>query len=291
MKDSKVINILNKILIIVFIGILAVQIISVITIFCIQVSFFFPTNFNEEAYNYLLNDDNYDEVIIDNNGEKFVGWMKYNYERFEKAPLLIFFLGNYQDASDTFKSYSEAKIFDYFSNYNILIVDYPEYGKSEGKISEKSIFQFAECVYDYALTLECVDKENIAILGYSIGTGPATYIASQRDVSGLVLVAPYDEALSLYNANLNIFYGPLKCLTMLKLESYKYAENVSAKTLIFTSYDDEVISYKFSENLSKYFNNLDEIIVLDDTVNHNGYFLKEDVLSRMQMFLNDIIEQ
>lgn len=284
-KESK--KVLKSLLLLLIVEILVILIIVSITIFCIQKYFFFVPNSNEELYNDLINDDNYDEIIIDNDGKKLTGWLKYNSNRDEVSPLVIFFVGNCQNSSWTIKTFSDKHIFDYFSNYNILIIDYPEYGKSEGKISEKSFFQTAEKTYDYALTLDCVDKNNIVVFGYSIGTGAATYLASQRDVNGLILVAPYDEALSLYNANLNIFYGPLKNFTTVKLESYKYATNVTAKTLIFTSYDDEIISYKFSENLSKYFNNLDEIIVLDNKVNHNSYFYQEDVLNRINTFLND----
>lgn len=251
---------------------------------------FFRPNSNEEAYNELLKDDNYDEVIIDNNGKKLRGWLKYNYSKNEASPLVIFFLGNYQNSADALTTFTDYHVFDYFSNYNILIVDYPEYGKSEGKISEKSVFQAAEKIYDYAITLDCVDRDNIVVLGYSIGTGPATYLASQRNVNGLMLLAPYDEALSLYNANVNIFYGPLKHLTTLKLESYKYASNVTAKTLIITSYDDEVINYKFSVNLSKYFNNLEELIILDNKVKHSGYFSQSSVLNRINIFLHDILK-
>ena len=36
-------------------------------------------------------------------------------------------------------------------------------------------------------------------MGYSIGAGVATYTASQRDVNGLILVSPYDEALMCIN--------------------------------------------------------------------------------------------
>ncbi len=176
-------------------------------------------------------------------------------------------------------------MFDTFEDYNILMVDYPEYGRSEGKISEKNIYKYSEYVYDYATTLNCVDKNNIAVMGFSIGTGIATYMTSCRDTIGLVLVAPYDKALSLYNANLNIFYGPLKYYTSLKLESYKYAQSVDEETLMFTSYDDEIISYKFSENLSKYFKNLNEIIVLDRNVKHSEYFEQEDVVTRISEFL------
>ena len=77
----------------------------------------------------------------------------------------------------------------------------------------------------------------------------ATYVASQRNVNGLILVAPYDEALSLYNDTVNIFHGPLKLLARYKFNSIYYAQNVTVSPLIITSYDDEVISYKFHFHL------------------------------------------
>ena len=84
----------------------------------------------------------------------------------------------------------------------------------------------AKEVYDYALTRKDVDKDKICVLGFSIGTGVATYLASERDIDGLILIAPYDKALSLYNNCLNIFHGPLKILARYKFESIKYAKDV-----------------------------------------------------------------
>lgn len=283
MKKDK----LKKIILLILVEVFVVMLISVITLLCIQTQFFFMPNANEKAFAELLEDESYEEVSIDNNGKRLSGLIKYNYAKDEKAPLIIFFLGNYQNSASAFKAFANCKMLDCFKNYNILIVDYPEYGKSEGKISEKSMFEAAEKVYDYASGLESTDKENIVIFGYSIGTGAATYIASLKEVNGLVLLAPYDEALSLYNANVNIFYGPLKYLTTLKLESYKYAQEVNAKTLIITSYDDEVINYEYSINLSKYFKNLDEIVVLDNNVKHNGYFYEEEALEKITTYLDN----
>ena len=59
-------------------------------------------------------------------------------------------------------------------------------------------------LYDYATTIECVDKDNIIIMVYSIGTGVATYVASQREITGLVLMAPYDDFSSIANGIMNI---------------------------------------------------------------------------------------
>lgn len=276
---------LKKILAFIAIEILIIFIIVITVIYFIQVYYFFVPNSNESDYEDLLEDENYEEIAIDGENGILKGFIKYNYDKKENSPLLIFFLGNYQNAASTFKVYTEANIFDYFSDYNILIIDYPEYGRSEGKISDDAVFQYSKDVYDYAITLDCVDKDNIVVLGYSIGTGVATYLASCRDVNGLILVSPYDEALSLYNDNINVFYGPLKFFTTVKLESYKYAQDVDETTLIFTSYDDEIINYKFSVNLSNYFKNLEELIILDKNVGHSYYFYQEDVLERINEFL------
>lgn len=277
--------ILKAILFSVFLVILVI-VCSFIFLLTKQVSFFFHPNFNEEAYNYVKSYGNVEEVKIDSENGDLYGFIKYDNEKNEKKPLVIYFQGNAQSAAVTMYIYEERGIWDYFSGYNILVVDYPEYGKSEGKLSEKTFFAMTESVYDYAKNLDCVDENEIVIMGYSIGTGAATYLASQKDVEKLILLAPYDNALSLYNANFNVFYGPIKLLTALKLESDKYAENVQEKTLIFTSYNDEVINYKFSENLSTNFKNLDEFIILNENVSHNDYLSTEAVLERIKSFLN-----
>lgn len=143
----------------------------------------------------------------------------------------------------------------------------------------------AKEVYDYALTRKDVDKDKICVLGFSIGTGVATYLASERDIDGLILIAPYDKALSLYNNCLNIFHGPLKILARYKFESIKYAKDVKVSPLIFSSYDDEVIDYNLSVNLSNYFSNIYEFVTLDN-VGHNEYFSQKIVLEKIKGYLS-----
>jgi len=261
-------------------------IITIVVILYIQPSFFFYPWHDEKSYTKLLNEENFEEIQIDNKGKLLSGWIKYNTKQ-EQAPLLIFFGGNAQNSSNTCLSFLNNDMYKYFENYNFMIIDYPGYGLSEGKPSDKTMFDSALKVYDYASNLEHVDKNNIVVLGYSIGTGVATYIASQRNVNGLILIAPYDEALSLYNDTLNIFHGPVKILARYKFKSIEYAKNVNVSPLIITSYDDEVISYNFSLNLAKNFNNLDKTIILDKDIKHNDYFSHEDVLRNIYNYLQN----
>src|SRR4051812_47900948 len=62
-------------------------------------------------------------------------------------------------------------------NYDVFILDYRGYGKSEGTItSQAQIYSDVQAVYD---TLKSTyDEHKIIVLGYSIGTGPAAELAS-----------------------------------------------------------------------------------------------------------------
>lgn len=250
----------------------------------IQGSMFFHPWHDELSYDRLKLLEDFEEININNNSLR--GWIKYNSKE-QKAPLVIFFGGNAQNTSNNCLYFSNNNLFSYFEGYNFMSVDYPGYGLSKGSPSEKSMFKMALNVYDYASNLEFVDKNNIVIMGYSIGTGVATYLASQRNVNGLVLVAPYDNALSLYNDTLNIFHGPLKALALFKFDSTYYATKVKVPTLIISSYDDEVIHYSLAVNLAKYFGEHAQTLVFVNNVTHNTYFTDETVFSKIHEYLKE----
>lgn len=249
----------------------------------IQPSFFFFPWHDEESYKRLKQEDQFIEIILDVGGKDVHGWLKNNNQN-EKSPLLIFFGGNANNSSNACATFIDNNSYDYFEGYNFLMVDYPGYGLSEGKPSDKTMFQTALAAYDYAVSLDTIDKNNVIIMGYSIGTGPATYLASQRDVKGLILLAPYDCALSLYNNTLDIFHGPVRLLARYKFDSKTYAQNVLISPLIIASQNDEVIPFALSENLSKHFPESVNFITLEG-VFHNDIIKQENTLCEIQKYL------
>lgn len=70
-------------------------------------------------------------------------------------------------------------------------IDYPGYGLSSGWPSEEGIYKAAETVWKYAVERDKPDPHDMVFLGVSMGTGPATYLASQHNPKALVLVSPY----------------------------------------------------------------------------------------------------
>lgn len=249
--------------------------------------FFHPWN-DMISYKKLQDVDEFKEIKIKNDEVNLSGWFWNIGNKEGKNPLVIFFGGNAQNSSNTLYNYYQSKTMkDVFGNYNLLLIDYPGYGMSKGKPSDDSMFIASKYIFEYATKMNEVNIDNIVIMGYSIGTGVASYCASENDASGLILVAPYDKALSLYNDAIDSFHGSVASLAKYSFDSSTYAENVTEPTLIFTSKKDEVINYKHSLDLAGHFSKLDDVVVLDN-VNHNGYFSQTEVLNTITDFLNKL---
>lgn len=249
--------------------------------------FFHPWN-DMISYKKLQEIDEFKEIKIKNDEVNLSGWFWNIGNKEGKNPLVIFFGGNAQNSSNTLYNYYQSKTMkDVFGNYNLLLIDYPGYGMSKGKPSDDSMFIASKYIFEYATKMNEVNIDNIVIMGYSIGTGIASYCASENDASGLILVAPYDKALSLYNDAIDSFHGSVASLAKYSFDSSTYAENVTEPTLIFTSKKDEVINYKHSLDLAGHFSKLDDVVILDN-VNHNGYFSQTEVLNTITNFLNKL---
>ena len=248
--------------------------------------FFYPWN-DTLSHRQLKKYTDFVEVNIMNEGRKLNGWMFYNNPKNVKSPLVIYFGGNAENSSNTMSFFFTQDMFRFYKGYNVLMVDYPGYGYSEGDTGEESMFSAADDIYDWATRQSDVDANNIVVLGYSIGTGVATYCASEKNVNGLILVAPYDEAMSLYNGAINSFYGPMRSLAKYRFNSLLYAKTVETEVQVITSYDDEVIDYKLSQKLSDAFEHHKEILILDNDVSHGEYFTQYKVMNTIYEFLQE----
>lgn len=249
--------------------------------------FFYP-NEDKEAHNKNLENENYEEIKITKDDDILNGWLLKNIEG--KAPLIIYFGGNGECSARRFDTNFVSKKWDYFKGYNFMMVDYPGYGNNSGTPSDKTMFENALKTYDYAVSREDVDQNNIVIMGYSIGTGVATYLASQRDIKSLILLAPYDEGITLYNSEANIFYGPLKYLVKYKFESIEYAKSVKVKPLILASKDDELIPYSSSLKLSNQFACGSNLITYEG-FSHNEFWGQAEVLEKVEKHLQEVKDE
>ena len=155
---------------------------------------------------------------------------------------LIYFGGNAEDVSYSLPSLSAA-----FPEYGIYLAHYRGYGGSSGKPSEVALVADALALFDQVQT----SHKTIVVVGRSLGSGVAVQLASLRPVERLVLVTPYDSIQEL--AARQFPYFPVRWLLQDKFESWRYASQITAPTLVLAAEQDEVIPRASTESLFKQF--------------------------------------
>ena len=204
----------------------------------------------------------------------------------EPSPLIIFFYGNAMSASGTMRVMDSFGIWPYFLDYNCLIVDYVGYGPDrKGRPSAKNIYELSLAAFDYARTLPEVSR--IIVGGFSIGTGPAVYLAAHREINGLFLLAPFANVYDLYNNVLPIFHGPLRLFVRHRFLSDRYAREITVPPLLVASRNDEIIPLTSAERLNSSFNRETTFVVLSGA-GHNEIFLNQQALDSVRKYLSKL---
>ena len=103
---------------------------------------------------------------------------------------IIYCHGNAEDITGS------SDFFDMFAldGYTVAAVDYPGYGLSDGKPDEEGCYRNVHRLYDWLVETRGFSPENIAVIGFSIGTGPAVELAASKKVGALILEAAYLSA-------------------------------------------------------------------------------------------------
>lgn len=128
----------------------------------------------------------------------------------------------------------------------MLAIEYPGYGLYKGAADETTIMLDSETVYDYLTNKLKISPKNIIVFGRSIGSGPATYLASRRKVGALILMSAFTSI----RAVVKDFAG--RWAQYLIKERFNNLENiakVSCPTFLVHGQKDKLIPYTQSEAL------------------------------------------
>ena len=97
------------------------------------------------------------------------------------------------------------------SDYKVYMPDYRGYGKSDGAItSQKQLFSDAQLVYDRVVSEN--PGVDISIVGYSLGSGMASFLAANNPIKRLILIAPFKSIVDMKNRYFPLIPNFLICL-------------------------------------------------------------------------------
>ena len=247
----------------------------------------FHPDFNANADYYLTySGDSYKRIEYETEeGQLISGWMYRT--SLSKAPTIIYYCGNEQSAAQVTFDFSQQGLFSIMGGLNFCVMDYPRYGKSTGDLTEEAIQKSCLEAFDYITTgIEFVNKDEIILLGYSLGTSFASYVAKERKVLGLVLVAPFTNASDLYNSYLKVFGRGNNQFIKYSFDTEDYAKKISNKTLIIASLNDDVVDYDLSCQVAKKFVNHDFITIENE--DHNHLLKDETLLKQVKSFIDGL---
>jgi len=186
---------------------------------------YFPTPNFKTPYEKLLlhNDGESINVIVLNEGH---------------PNAILYFGGNAESMAR-----SSDEIAKQFSEFTVYLMNYRGFGGSTGEPTEQGIYSDALKLYDTVRS----KHQNVFVGGRSLGTGVATYVAANRDISRLILVTPYDSIVNVAQDRYKIY--PISLLIKDAYDSVDRVKNIKAKTLIFIAGDDKVIPRKNTQKL------------------------------------------
>lgn len=99
------------------------------------------------------------------------------------AQTVLYFHGNAEDLEDVRSTLH--LIHD--AGASVFAIDYPGYGCSAGKPTERACYAAAECAYRYLTATLHQPPATIVVYGRSIGSGPACYLAEKYCLAGLII--------------------------------------------------------------------------------------------------------
>ncbi len=187
------------------------------------------------------------------------------YHQVENAKGVVLYLhGNRGNAR---RCQRQAEMFSGYG-YNVLLLDYRGFGKSDGEISSiDELYSDVQKVYDF-LKKE-FDESKIILAGYSLGTGMASYLAAFNKPQRLIMIAPYVSIADLKN---RIFPLIPNFLIKYPLDNDKHLSLLSCPVNLLHGTEDEVIPYNSSEVLAQTYPNKTKLTTLTKTGHRRAIF-------------------
>lgn len=188
---------------------------------------------------------------------------------------LLYFGGNAENVY-----YSALDYAAQLPDYTVYLLNYRGYGGSTGKPSEQALFDDARLLFDQYQQ----QHDSLVVMGRSLGSGVATYLASVRPVSRLILATPFDSALALAK-DLYPFF-PVSLMMRDHYNSLAYAGEVNAPTLLLLAGDDRQIPRDHSLRLAEAFAPQQAELATVEGANHNNLSGRAEYWQAIRRFLD-----
>lgn len=154
--------------------------------------------------------------------------------------LVIGFSGNAWNADDC-----TTFIANRMDDVDIVVFHYRGYAPSTGTPSEAALFADALLIHD--TLVKGMAPERVYAFGFSLGSGMAAYLAAHRELTGQLLVTPFDSIEAIARKR---YPGvPVRWLIKNPFRSIDHLKNRPVPTAVVLASDDRIVPRERSERL------------------------------------------
>ncbi|MDG1975329.1 MAG: alpha/beta hydrolase [Akkermansiaceae bacterium] len=189
-----------------------------------------------------------------------------------EMPTILWSHGNAQNLN----SLKPALESFHIRGFGVISYDYPGYGESGGKPTEKGCYEAIEETYRYLIEDQGVAPDHIILVGQSVGSGPTCWLASQKNHNSIVLISPF---LSAYQTvtHIPIFPGD-------RFPNYRHLKKVDSPLVVIHGEKDQVVPFSNGKRLFELSPATNKKLIPIPNAGHNDIFLKSD-LNLSSLFL------
>ena len=144
---------------------------------------------------------------------------------------------------------SRAAVYQFLAEqgYSVFLMSYRGYGGNPGTPSEKNIVLDASLTLDWLVKKENISAKDIVLLGESLGSGPAVFLAGKYPVKALIIESGFSSVADVGQSAYPFL--PVKLLLKDSWNSFQRIKRVSAPSLFIHAKKDPVVPFRFGEKL------------------------------------------
>ncbi len=179
------------------------------------------------------------EYRLDRGDAVLRGWLVN--PAYAREKLLVYYGGNAEDIFFNIDEFSDIQAAS-------LFVPYRGYGPSSGRPGEAALIADALAVLDEVRGR--YQPRQTFLFGRSLGSGVACAVAAAREVSGAVLITPFDSVENL--ARRSYPWLPVRLLLRHRFASIERLPHITCPLLVVYGGQDRVVPPRYSENLLRH---------------------------------------
>jgi pimeloyl-ACP methyl ester carboxylesterase len=202
------------------------------------------------------------------------------------APILLIFHGNGENSGTMYL----GGLLQQFINLNVhfLAVDYPGYGRSDGKPSEENIIASANAAFRW-IEEKYPDNPKI-VFGWSLGAAVAIQTCANHTdtIRGLIAVSPWTSLADVAAVHYPRFL--VNSLLKEKYNSMEAAKEIKRPALLIHGDRDNIIPFIQGKKVAQAMGSTGRFVPVANA-GHNDIFSREIVWNEIASFIQLILEK